>query len=297
MHRRLPPLSAIRAFEAAARHGSFKQAAQELGVTPTAISHQVRALEAHTGLRLFERRTRKVVLNGAGEQLYPVLREGFDSFAAVLQRLTSRRRRAQVTISATIAFTARWLIPRVAAFRVVHSTVDLQLQASDDVIDLTTSDVDIAIRYGEGPYPQFDVTPLLADRFAPVFNPIMAVTSPADLLDRPRIEFQWRNRLANIPTWSRWFAAAGLVETEEGPLLRFSDESHAIQAAVAGQGVALVSLALVKSELEAGQLVAPFGVSIPGYQHHLLRRRGEMDESVTAVLQWLLSEAAVRPVR
>ena len=295
MFRRLPPLSALRAFEAAARHGSFKQAAEELAVTPTAISHQIRALEDYAGLTLFERRTRKVVLTDPGAQLYPVLRDGFDAFAAVMERLTRRRRRAQVAISATIAFTARWLVPRVTAFRTLHPQIDLQLLASDDVVDLETADVDIAIRYGAGPYPGFDVVPLFADRFAPVSNPMLKVESPADLVRRPLIEFQWRRRHPENPTWARWFAEAGLAEPEEPPLLRFSDESHAIQAAVAGQGVALVSLALVKDELAAGHLIQPSGPSISGFRHHLLTREGETNAAVTTVADWLLSEAEAFP--
>ena len=291
MFRRLPPLSALRAFEAAARHGSFKQAAQELSVTPTAISHQIRALEEHAGLTLFERRDRKVVLTDPGAQLYPVLRDGFDAFAAAMERLTRRRSRAQVTISATIAFTARWLVPRVTAFRTLYPQIDLQLLASDDVVDLDTAGVDIAIRYGAGPYPGFDVVSMLADRFAPVSNPMLKVESPAELVQRPLIEFQWRRRHPENPTWARWFAAAGLAEPEEPPQLRFSDESHAIQAAVAGQGVALVSLALVKDELAAGQLIQPSGPSIPGFRHHLLTREGETNAAVTTVADWLLSEA------
>ena len=291
MFRRLPPLSALRAFEAAARHGSFKQAAQELSVTPTAISHQIRALEEHAGLTLFERRDRKVVLTDPGAQLYPVLRDGFDAFAAAMERLTRRRSRAQVTISATIAFTARWLVPRVTAFRTLYPQIDLQLLASDDVVDLDTAGVDIAIRYGAGPYPGFDVVSMLADRFAPVSNPMLKVESPAELVQRPLIEFQWRRRHPENPTWARWFAAAGLAEPEEPPQLRFSDESHAIQAAVAGQGVALVSLALVKDELAAGQLIQPSGPSIPGFRHHLLTREGETNATVTTVADWLLSEA------
>ncbi|TRW14477.1 LysR substrate-binding domain-containing protein [Glacieibacterium frigidum] len=290
MYRRLPPLSALRAFEAAARHGSFKQAAAELAVTPTAISHQVRALEEHAGRPLFERRTRKVVLTDAGVLLYPVLRDGFDAFADAMQRLTHRRSRTQVTISATIAFTARWLVPRVSAFRTQNPGVDLQLHAADEVVDLDTG-VDIAIRYGTGPYPGFDVVPLLADRFAPVFNPMLAVETAEDLTRRPLIEFRWRRRHPDNPTWARWFATAGLPEPEEQPSLGFSDESHAIQAAVAGQGIALVSLALVRDELAAGQLVQPFGPSIAGFRHHMLTREGEANAAVNAAARWLLSEA------
>lgn len=291
MNRRLPPLSALRAFEAAARHGSFKQAAQELAVTPTAVSHQIRALEEHMALALFERRTRQVVLTDAGAALYPVLRNGFDAFADVVERLTRRRSRAQVTISATVAFTARWLVPRVAAFRAQHPNIDLQLQASDDVVDLDAAGVDMAIRYGAGPYPGYAVAPLFADRFAPVCNPMLKVESVADLAARPLIAFQWRRRHPDNPTWSRWFAEAGLPESEEPPALRFSDESHAIQAAVAGQGIALVSLALVRDELDSGHLVRPFGPSISGFRHHLLTREGESGAAITAAAQWLLAEA------
>ena len=291
MIRRLPPLSALRAFEAAARHNSFKKAAEELAVTPAAVSHQIRALEEYSGLSLFERRTRKVVLTDAGAQLYPVLRDGLDAFADTLERLTRRRSRTRVTISGTIAFTARWLIPRVADFRALHPHIDLQLQASNDVVDLGAAGVDIAIRYGEGPYPGFDVVPLFADRFAPVFNPMLRVETVADLALRPLIEFQWRRRHRQNPTWARWFAAADLPEPEETPLLRFSEESHAIQAAVAGQGIALASLALVEDELAAGHLVAPFDPKLTAFRHHLLTQEGEKSVHVKAAAQWLLSKA------
>jgi len=293
MVRHLPPLSALRAFEAAARHGSFRQAALELAVTPAAVSHQIRGLEAHIGLALFERRTRQVALTDAGARLYPVLRDGFDAFAEVLERLTRRRSRARVAISATLAFTARWLVPRVTAFRALHPHIDLQFHATDDVVDLDAAGVDIAIRYGAGPYPGFSVSPLFADRFAPVFNPMLKIEAMADLVQRPLIHFQWRRRHPDNPTWSRWFAQAGLPEPTEPPQLRFSEESHAIQAAVAGQGVALVSLALVRDELSSGHLVRPFGPSIAGFRHHLLTREGESGAATMATAQWLLSEAQI----
>src|SRR5512134_950152 len=127
--RRLPPLAGLRAFEAAARLLSFKRAAEELHVTPTAISHQVRQLEEAVGARLFERRTRQVLLTAEGQVLLPVLRDGFDSFARALEGLTRRHRRATVTLSATPAFTAKWLVPRIAAFRKARPDIDLTLLA------------------------------------------------------------------------------------------------------------------------------------------------------------------------
>ena len=170
MQRRSLPLSALRAFEAATRLGSFKAAAEKLAVTPTAVSHQIRALEAQSGLALFDRQVRKVSLTDAGTQLYPVLRDGFDAFETTLARLTQKRMRAQVSISATNAFTVKWLAPRIADFRRRHPGIDLQLQASDDVIDLRSTAVDIAVRYGRGPYPGLAIEPLFTDRFAPVAN-------------------------------------------------------------------------------------------------------------------------------
>lgn len=292
MIRRLPSLSALRAFEAAARHGSFKRAAAELAVSPTAISHHVRSLEEYTSLTLFERRTRKVVLTDVGAELYPVLRNGFDAFADMLDRLTQRRSRVQVTISATIAFTARWLVPRVARFQILYPDIDLQIQASDEIVDLTLAGVDLAIRYGRGPYPGFTTDLLFADRFAPVVNPLLGVTSPADLLNVPLIEFQWRRPHAANPIWERWFEAAEQGAMARPAQLRFSEESHAIQSAVAGQGVALVSLALVADEITAGRLVQPFGPTLPGYRHHLLMSADLPPAiAVLAVADWLRSEA------
>jgi len=146
--RRLPPLPALRAFEAAARHLSFKAAAEELAVTPTAISHQVRQLEDGLGVRLFLRRPRRVALTPEGRMLYPVLRDGFDAFEEAIGRLRGQRLKPVVTLSATVAFTARWLVPRVAAFHAANPGLDLKLHASDDPVDLLAGMADAAVRYG-----------------------------------------------------------------------------------------------------------------------------------------------------
>lgn len=292
MQRRSLPLSALRAFEAAARLGSFKAAAEELAVTPTAVSHQIRALEAQVGLVLFERQVRKVLLTETGAQLYPVLRDGFDSFAATLARLTQQRTRAQVGISATNAFTVKWLVPRMADFRLRHPGIDLQLQASDEVVDLRSSAVDIAVRYGRGPYPGLVTEPLFTDRFAPVANPRLGIASPQDLARVPWIRFDWRRPHPENPTWERWFARARRRPPAQAGQLRFSDEGHAIQAAVAGHGIALVSLALVAEELRAGHLVQPFGPVIEGHTYHLAMHADRPPSAaVQAVAQWLRMQA------
>lgn len=293
MHRRFLPLSALRAFEAAARLGSFKAAAEELAVTPTAVSHQIRGLEQQVGAALFTRQVRRVALTDAGTRLYPVLRDGFDAFQAALERLTEARQRPQVVISATNAFTAKWLLPRMGAFRRDLAGIDLQVQASDEIVDLRSTAVDIAIRYGRGPYPGLTVEPLFTDRFAPVANPRLGVRTIEDLARWPLIYFEWRRQHPHNPTWGRWFAQAGRSEAAPAGELRFSDEGHAIQAAVAGEGIALVSQALVSQELAAGQLHQPFGPSIDGHTYHVaVSAERALSHGARAVLEWLKAQAA-----
>lgn len=286
--RRLPPLSSLRAFEAAARYGSFKQAASELAVTPTAISHQIRALEEYTGLALFERQVRKVVLTDAGAQLYPVLRDGFNAFETVLGLVVQTAARRVVTISATSAFTATWLAPRVAGFSAQHPGIDLQLHASDAPVDVAGAAVDIAIRYGRGLYPGTNVEPLFADVFAPVASPALGLLTVDDLDRVARIDFTWRNPDPHKPTWKAWHAAAGVPMRREAGQLLFSDEGHAIQAALAGQGVALLSLALVAEHVAAGRLVQPFGPEIPGHTYYIVTSAGRQATThVAAAYGWL----------
>lgn len=290
--RRLPPLSALRAFEAAARHGSFKRAADELAVTPTAISHRIRVLEEHTGLQLFVRQVRQVTLTPAGIALYPVLRDGFDAIEAVLARLTQAHRRDRVTVSATHAFTAKWLVPRVARFHALHPDIDLQLHASDATVDLGAHGVDIAIRYGNGPYPGLAAEVMFADVYAPVANPILGVRAIDAPPSVPLIHFDWKKAAPGNPTWEHWHAQADLSWDTSRGQLRYSDEGHAIQAAVAGQGIALLSLALVADEIAAGYLVQPFGPAIPGYTYHLVMRADPaLGPAARAVAHWLRDEA------
>lgn len=293
MDRRRLPLSALRAFEAAARLGSFKAAAEELAVTPTAISHQIRGLEEQSGVALFERQVRRVTLTEAGAQLYPILRDGFDAFQSALERLTQPRRRPQVVISATNAFTVKWLVPRVADFRQRHPGIDLQLQASDDIVDLRSTAVDIAIRYGRGPYPSLVAEPLFQDHFAPVANPRLGVRSIEDLSRVPLICFDWKRAQPENPTWERWLAAAGIEGFSPAGQLRFSDEGHAIQAAVAGHGIALVSQALVAEELTAGHLEQPFGPVIDGHTYHVaVSSERAPSASAVAAMEWLRGQGA-----
>jgi LysR family glycine cleavage system transcriptional activator len=294
--RRLPPLSALRAFEAAARHLSFKRAAEELHVTPTAISHQIRQLEQAIGTSLFERRTRQVVLTPEGHVLLPVLTDGFDSFARAIEGLSRKGRRSVVTLSATPAFAAKWLVPRLAAFRKARPDIDLTLLATLDVVDVKSGAADLALRYGRSPYPDLTAEPLTIDRFAPVAAPRLRLKKPGDLRSATLIHSDWRRSDPRNPTWRHWLKIAGLDGIDPRAGLRFSDETHAIQAAVAGNGIALHSLLLVQEELATGTLVIPFGPEIEGFTLHLVRGPDRpLTEAIEAVQAWLRAEFAKLP--
>lgn len=291
--RRLPPLAALRAFEAAARHLSFKRAADELTVTPTAISHQVRLLEDTLGQRLFERRTRQVILTAAGHALYAPLRDGFDAIADAVDSVWATTTPGAVTLTATMAFTSKWLAPRVAAFRTRFPGISLRLLASDDVIDLRAGGADIAVRYGGGTYPGCRSQLLFQGSFAPVCSPRLNIRGPADLERHTLIHSEWRHVDERTPIWPRWYAKAGLRYRPTESEVVFSDETHAIQAAVAGQGIALVSLALVADELETRALVAPFGPILQGHGFHVVTPDSRADDAnVGSVREWLAGEAA-----
>lgn len=288
--RDLPPLGMLRAFEAAARHLSFKRAAQELAVTPTAISHQIGRLEENLGVALFERRARRVVMTPAGSTLFPVLRDGLDAFADAVDGLRARKARRYVTLSATTAFTAKWLVPRAASFRAAYPDLDLRLHASDEPVDLAAGTVDAAIRYGRGTYPGLHSEQLIADRFAPICSPRLGLSEPAELKRATLIHFEWKLTDRDTPVWRRWFAAAGLQADDPAAGLTFSDESHAIQAALAGHGVALLSLILVSGELASGALVQPFGPVLPGYRYHLVYREDHRGSGQVALVRdWIRS--------
>nr|WP_163502730.1 LysR substrate-binding domain-containing protein [Halomonas socia] len=287
MNRRLLPLSQLRAFEAAARHRSFKQAAEELGVTPAAISQQVRELEALLGVALFERRVRQVVPTAAAEHLYPVLCHGFNAFGDALEALREQTAPASVTLSCTPAFASHWLLPRLADFHERHPDIDLRIHASEVPLDLSRGAA-LAIRYGMGPYPEHQAEVLAEDSFALVASPQLGLASYEDLKEVRHIVFDWYCATLGLPSWQHWCQAAGGSTADLGASLTFSDESHAIQAAIAGQGVALLSQTLVRDELERGVLQAPFGPRLPGLRYQLIRHsRFAGHVALERVAEWL----------
>lgn len=272
MSRHLPPLNALRAFEAAARHLSFAKAAEELNVTPAAISQQVKSLEAFTGIKLFRRLTRALVLTDAGQAALPPLREGFDRLAEAAGRMTADHDSAVLTVSVTPSFAAKWLVPRLERFSSAHPEFDVRIDASEALTDFATDDVDMAIRYGAGNYDGLQSTCLMADAAYPVCSPgLLAgpkpLCTPDDLRHHTLLHVQWKTQSEFQPNWSMWLKAAGVegVDISRGP--RFSYEGLSVEAAVKGMGVALALHSLVRDDLEAGRLVRPFPPSIIDATH------------------------------
>lgn len=293
--RQLPPLTALRAFEAAARHLSFKHAAAELSLTATAISHQIRQLEDRLGVQLFVRGTRRVDLTPAGQSLFPAVRESFDAMARAVQAVRPDARPRTLVLSTTMAFASRWLLPRLARLATARPDIILHLHTSDEPVDLHSGAAHLAIRYGPGHYHGLNDVHLLPSRFAPVCAPGLRVHGLEDLERVPLIGFEWFRRDSVTPDWPLWFERARCAAVPRQ--LQFSDEVHAIQAAIAGQGIALVNLALATEELDAGLLCQPFGPELSGHPFHLVwPQSSEADPAFLEVRDWLLDEArGVRP--
>jgi LysR family transcriptional regulator, glycine cleavage system transcriptional activator len=293
----LPPLTELRAFEAAARHLSFKAAAAELGVTPTAISHQIKLLEGRCGQPLFCRRPRPLSLSPAGLQMYPVLNDSLERMAAAVAGATVGTRDSRLRITGTNAFVARWLVPRLPMWRVLHPFLQLELIGTDEVLNLKTGEVDIAIRYARAPPPEFRSSKLSSDRFLVVASPALVGRSsldlsPADLGTFPLIGYAWPSTDTDAPTWRRWEIAAREKYALVPPLrdrvsLSFREEPHAIDAVLAGQGIALCSDVIVARELATGSLRQLSDVTLPGYGFHLSYRPDHpMRKAIREFLLW-----------
>lgn len=293
--RDLPPLAALRAFEAAARHLSFKRAAEEFGVTPTAVSHQVRLLEQICGCSLFRRRPRPLRLTAAGERLYPGVRRGFEALAAAMAALDDCERRP-LRVTSTNAFASRWLVPRLPLWRAVHKDLPLEVIGTDKPLDLEGGEADLAIRYAANSPAGLAGTELLRDRFVPVCRRDLIVaplSHPRDLLAFPLIHFEWARPDPAPPTWARWLAAAreidpGLPELPDSWALSFREEMHAIEAVLDGQGIAICSDVILGRELERGELVRAHPLSLPGFGFFLVHAPSHSrQEEIAAFAGWM----------
>jgi LysR family transcriptional regulator, glycine cleavage system transcriptional activator len=278
--RKLPPLRALRAFEAAARHHSFSAAANELGVTPTAISHQIRRLEEACGVRLFQRRPRPLLLTSAGARLYPALRNGFDALASAVALLAEDDVQAPLRVTSPSAFASKWLVPQLPKWREQNPTVALEIIGTDAVLDVRADAADVAIRYSRKPPPDYVVQEVFRDAYVPVCSPRLIerhgpIERAADLLRFPLIHYDWITRDPEAPTWQHWLSVARSIDPDFRPPekvwdLSFREELHAIDAVVGGQGVAICSDVVVSNELRNGLLVKAHPLSLPGYGFYIV---------------------------
>ncbi len=300
MARHLPPLNALRAFEAAARLSSFTKAALELHVTQAAISHQVKGLEAQLGVSLFRRGTRLLALTDAGAELLPALKDALDLMddaLRVVQRRHGRRRgisKAGLLVVSTLdSVAAKWLVPRLGKFRATYPNIELRLSTTNRLVDLAREDIDAAIRYGSGDYIGLHAEFLMSETLFPVCSPKLLeagppLIQPSDLAHHTLLH-------DDMPTtWAAWLEAAGVPEL--GRHLTghvFEQSSLVVQAAVSGQGIALGRSALVMDDLASGALVQPFTLALPSPHAYFMvcedQRRDE--PKITAFRDFALSEA------
>ena len=259
----IPPLKSLRYFACAARHLSLSKAADELHVTHSAISHQIKALEEHLGVKLFRRQGRGLRLTEAGQAYWPQVQECFDRLADASIKLARRKTAGPLTVSCMPSFAARWLVPHLGPFRARHPDIDVRIAADERVVDFARDEVDVAIRHGLGKWPGVAVDRLLRETHFPVCSPKLlegpdAIREPADLFKHSLLrDYDWRGNF-----WADWFKAAGLGEIDFGHALSFNNSALMVQAAIDGLGVALTQQILVGDDLKAGRLVKPFELQI-----------------------------------
>ena len=291
MKRNLPSPTALRSFEAAARHLSFTRAAQELFVTQSAVSHQVRSLEDDLGVRLFLRLPRQLRLTEAGEAFYLILRESFDRIDGAVQDLKKGNLSDPLRISLTSYFASRWLTRRLGGFSALHPQIEMQLHLNNGNVDFKRMDLDVAIVWGYGDWPTLETELLM-----PI--DITAVCSPDTLKNGPPLEAiadLRHHRLLHETgrsLWETWFTATGNKGMEAEHNLVMDDPNVLHQAAIEGQGVALGARALLDDEISRGALIQPFEQSVGLGGYYIVHAPGARDRAnVAAVCDWLVREA------
>jgi LysR family glycine cleavage system transcriptional activator len=308
MSYRLPPLNALRAFESAARHLSFKKAADELAVTPTAISHQLRGLEDYLGFALFRRLTRAIELTDEGRAMLPKVQEGLECFAAAIETTRRRQFGGRLAVASPPAFAARWLIPHLPGFSNRHPEVQLHLSTSIKTIDardalgssglegldVRDDETPVYIRFGRGQYTGCRVDRLFSPVYTPVCSPRLKLKTLDDLRRQILLHDDTIPDLMDRPTWGEWLHEAGVGNLDPDAGMHFSDPGLVLSAAIDGVGVALASKPLVRAEVAAGRLVMPFDIVILRPQaYFLVAPEAVADRPIVRVFrEWLLEEAA-----
>jgi LysR family glycine cleavage system transcriptional activator len=297
-HYRLPPLPAVRAFEAAARHGGFQSAGEELHVSAGAVAHQVKQLENWLGVALFQRLARGVVLTPAGRQYAEALRPLLAGLADASEAVKRHGDERVVTVTSVPSLVARWLMPRLGRLREQHPEIDMRVLASLHPADFMREGVDVAIRLGPGPYPGLQCDVLLEESFSAVCSPAFKAAAPdlrepRDLLRYPLLHDEVEPRIPEEISWARWLQAFGVHYTGAARP-SFSHTYLTLEAAASGQGVAIAAEPFIEEDLRCGRLVRLFPHRVLGpYRFHLLRLpESEARPAVKAFCDWIKAEAA-----
>ncbi|MFM8801431.1 MAG: transcriptional regulator GcvA [Tagaea sp.] len=297
----LPPISALRAFEAAARLRSFTLAADDLGLTQGAISHQGRGLEDQLGFELFRREPRRISTTAKGEQLAQAVREGLGTVARAIVELTKTDAGPHLVVSTLAGFAVKWLFPRLIRFDEKHPRIELSIATTGQLADFSTGEADVAIRYGLGRYPGLHVEKILDEDMFPVCAPKLmrgakALRKPADLAGVPLLHDDITKLEGHTPGWRLWLSAAGVSGVDPAKGRRFGQSNMSIQAAIEGLGVALGRAPLVADDLAAGRLVRPFDLAVPsGYGYYFVCPPRALERpKVAAFRAWVLAETKLR---
>ncbi|WP_448695966.1 transcriptional regulator GcvA [Pseudomonas moraviensis] len=292
MTSRLPSLNGLRAFEAAARHMSFTLAATELNVTQTAISHQIRRLEAELGVALFLRLKDGLALSEEGQAYLPGVRSAFQALRHSTQQLFESRGSSVLTVSTLVSVASKWLLPRLPAFQQAFPDIDVRISATTDLVDFRRGGIDAAIRYGRGDWKGLRADFLMADEIFPVCSPTMAkaLNTPANLANHTLVQVSG----LTADDWRAWLSAAGQpAQLADGAKLTFDLAMMAVQAAIDGQGVCIGRSTYVNDDLRAGRLVAPFELRLQDDLGFYLVTPHETADStkISAFRQWLVAVA------
>ena len=307
MSQHLSHLNALKTFEVVARHKSVRKAAEELNVTPAAVSHQIKKLEEYFGILLFNRQDGRFDLTAVGQAALPKLQEGFENLSLAVQQMRAVTGRRTLRVLAAPSFAAKWVAPRLNRFLARQPDIDIELSSSSDLISenvppsaisaaLRQKEVDIAIPFGRGRFPGCKATKLMSAEAVPLCSPgymeEAQLKQPADLLDRTLLHDN--TRYPENPTWSDWMALAGLDKADGTRGIHFDHAVQALEAAIGGQGVALSLKPLASADLAAGRLVIPFDIVLPlKIAYYMVQDQGEPDSHVEAFRDWVMEEAAL----
>lgn len=297
MKRSLLPLNALRAFDAAARHMSFKLAADDLSVTPAAISQQIRSLEDFLGVDLFRRTNRSLVLTEAAQLSLLPLKEGFERLEEAVDIIAGSKSSTVLKVSVSPSFASKWLVPRLASYYEHRPDAIVKISATMQVTDFKAEDTDVAIRYGRGNYDGLESEELLRETLFPVCAPGLfdgEAATPCAVLKHTLIHDDSSIEDESAPNWTMWLKAAGVTAPDGMPAIHFNSNALAIEAAVAGRGVALARSAIAEEDIKAGRLIKPFGEAVPvNFAHHIVYPKDKIkNERVQDFIEWLREETS-----